>query len=619
MSQAPPPPLPRLCLGVTGHRVNNPAFAANRAAVEAQVRAVLLHIDAAAASEGQSLGKLGRTRLHSLLANGVDQLAAAIAVELDWDVAAPLPFGRRLNMAVNAFPKSAADAGALLSAKPVDDAETADLAQAIAASYEGARIFELAEDDEKLAALFIAHLGDPQNPALAQAWHGECSTRAQAAGRIMIEQSDLVIAVWDGAAHNLPGGTGHTIVAALQANTPVIWIDPARPGAWRVLRRVEELTNRAADAGAQDDALAQIVRAALRPGEGGAYLRGTQALGSEAWHARSPRFWTFYRRIEALFGGVGNPFRRLKRVYETPDAIAAGRCTPVMAAAYRLAAGDAGFVDGIGMTLRRFAWAEGISARLSDFYRSGMMANFALSALAVAAGLMYQPLHLDGSKLWFALGEFILLILIVMIIWRGRRRRWHQRWFETRRVAEYFRHAPYVQMLGVARPAGLWPRGGDTNWPEYYARHGLRETGLPHLSLDRAILRAGLAALRDEHLRPQLAYHREKAGILHRVHHRLDTLSAWLFVAAVLGVATWLGLKFGGLAGLWPIGWSAESAKTFTFIGVMCPTFGAAIAGMRYFGDFERFAGLSHHTADRLAQLDDRMGHLLAAPEAAVS
>ncbi|MFM5907324.1 MAG: hypothetical protein ACKOPO_07040, partial [Novosphingobium sp.] len=46
---------------------------------------------------------------------------------------------------------------------------------------------------------------------------------------------------------------------------------------------------------------------------------------------------------------------------------------------------------------------------------------------------------------------------------------------------------------------------------------------------------------------------------------------------------------------------------------------GAAIAGMRYFGDFERFAGLSHHTADRLAQLDDRMGHLLAAPEAAVS
>ena len=36
----------------------------------------------------------------------------------------------------------------------------------------------------------------------------------------------------------------------------------------------------------------------------------------------------------------------------------------------------------------------------------------------------------------------LLLGAILAITWVGQRRRWHGRWFETRRVAEYLRHAP---------------------------------------------------------------------------------------------------------------------------------------------------------------------------------
>lgn len=616
MTEAPPPPLPRLCLGVTGHRTGNAAFSANRPAVEAALAALFARIGDLAEQERAALGKLAPVRLHSLLATGVDQLAARIAVERGWEVIAPLPFGRALNLAINAIPASEADVRALLAGEQPGDAEVAQAGAAIAQACAAARLFELADADEAMTALFLDHLTHPADQAKAALWNAECSARAALAGRVMIEQSDLLVAVWDGGSYSLGGGTGHTIAASLEAATPVVWIDPARPGDWTILRTPEDLVAPPCTAERRDAELAALVQHALRPGEGGAYKRGAEALASEAWHPRSHRFWTLYRRIEALFGGEGRPLRSLTRHYETPDAIASGSGADTMATARSMAAADPAFAESIERgTLRRFAWAEGISARVSDFYRGGMMANFVLSALAVAAGLAYQPLHLEQAKVYFALTEFVLLSLILLIIWRGRRNRWHQRWFETRRVAEYFRHAPLLQLLGVARPAGRWPKGSETSWPEYYARHGLRESGLPQLAVDRAYLRAGLTALRDKHLRPQRDYHLAKARRLNTVHHRLDKLSAWLFIAAVCLVALWLAMKGLGLAGIVPLEWSAHTASLFTFLGVMCPTLGAAIAGMRYFGDFERFAAISQVTATKLDAIDQRIDQLLSAGE----
>ena len=47
-------------------------------------------------------------------------------------------------------------------------------------------------------------------------------------------------------------------------------------------------------------------------------------------------------------------------------------------------------------------------------------------------------------------------------------------------------------------------------------------------------------------------------------------------------------------------------------------TLGASIAGIRYFGDFERFAAISEVTAGKLEQVEVRIGQLLAGPEAAI-
>jgi hypothetical protein len=211
-----------------------------------------------------------------------------------------------------------------------------------------------------------------------------------------------------------------------------------------------------------------------------------------------------------------------------------------------------------------------------------------------------------------------VLVTILAITARGQRRRWHARWFESRRVAEYLRHAPILLALGVARPPGRWPMGTDTSWPEWYARHALREAGLPRLQVTQAWLREAVGGLLCGHVLAQRDYHREKARRLGAAHHNLDAWSDVLFRLAVVSVAAYLVLKAGGVLGWWTGALAQRSSSVFTFLGVLLPTLGGAIAGIRYFGDFERFAAISRVTARRLDAIAARIGKLLAAPEGAL-
>ncbi|HEX4848761.1 MAG TPA: hypothetical protein VFV30_11495 [Novosphingobium sp.] len=615
MVRVPPPPPLRLNLAVTGHRETHPAYAANSAAIRAVFERLFALIDATVTAERASLGTVDPVRLHCLLADGTDQLAAELGIARGWDLACPLPFGRDLNCAVNAHPGTRADAEAILAGNDPADPDCRRRAAAIRTWYGQARVFELADHDAVLSRQFLEIFDRPDDRTAQTLYSAGSSAQVALAGRIMVEQSDLLLAVWDGVSANLAGGTGHTIAAALDRGCAVVRIDPANPEAWHLLHAPESLAAMPAR-GDDETTLAALVRAALRPGEGGALRSGAETLAGEHWHGQSPRLWTGYRRIEALFGGGGRPFRSLITTYESPEAIAAGSGAAVLEAARTLPAGDTAMPGQIAAkVLERFAWTDGISARLSDSYRGSMTTSFLLSALAIVCGIAYEPFGGLERKWLFALGEFLLLGAILVIIWQGGKRRWHKRWFETRRVAEYFRHAPILLLLGVARPPGRWPKGSDTSWPEYYARHALRELGLPQVAVTKAYLRHALDHLLDAHVVSQRDYHRFKSKRLNTVHHRLDRLSERLFQAAIISVSIYLTVAGGAALGLLDHGTLYVTSKAASFLGVAFPTFGAALAGIRYFGDFERFAAISEVTAEKLDAIHDRIQLLQAAPD----
>ena len=130
-----------------------------------------------------------------------------------------------------------------------------------------------------------------------------------------------------------------------------------------------------------------------------------------------------------------------------------------------------------------------------------------------------------------------------------------------------------------------------------------------------AYLRAALMLMRDQHVLPQRDYHRSKALRLKRVQHNLDRLSERFFVAAVVSVAAYLAIVASSALALLPAQWPHDVAKLFTFLGVVFPTLGGAFAGIRYFGDFERFASISDITAAKLDHIATRADILLAAPD----
>ena len=609
MSVAPPPAPPtRLSVGITGHRGGNAAFAANRNAIAQVLEQVFDLIERAASGDGGL-----PVRLHSLLADGTDTMASRAALARGWALVAPLPFGHNLNVAINAGPVTMADAQTLIAGGDAIDPTVQARAAAIRELSAAARCFELAERDVLLTRLFFEKLASPADLVAAQAFAARCSARAALAGRVMIEQSDIVIGVWDGVSRAFVGGTGHTISEALEHGAPVVWIDANAPADWRILRAPEALaapTGKVSDD--REGELGALVQAAMGSGSD----LGTATLAGERWRPRSNRWWTGYRRIEALFAGDGSPFRSLRQVYETPESVATGSAAGVLAAVRGLPGGDPTFAEAIERgVLRRFAWADGISAYLSDAYRGGMIANFLLSAAAVVVGIVYQPLGAANEKWMFAAAEFVLLSAILLITWLGGRRRWHGRWFETRRVAEYLRHAPILLLLGVARAPGRWPKGSDVSWPEDHARHALREIGLPRVSLTPAYLRHAVGQLLDAHVTSQRDYHAYKAARLTAVHHNLDRFSTLLFQLAVVSVASYLLIAAAAALQLVPESWPHTTAYVFSFLGVAFPTFGAAIAGIRYFGDFERFAAISEVTAAKLEGVHSRIALLLEASD----
>lgn len=626
----PAPAAPRLSVGITGHRFNNASLADNSAAVAEALGGIL---DLLAGLSRQLQPDSLTPRLVSLLAEGADQLAAVEASKRSWPVLAPLPFGLALTAVMGAGISDLETVKAVLAPETGQSLEgigKLDSHAAVAMGRfwriaSGADVFELAERDEQITRLLVESLANPQDSVRRDLLVAEASGRYAAASRIMIEQSDIVIAIWDGLNRSLYGGTGHTIAAALELGVPVVWLPPAAPDHWRILMRPEDLVgaqrcDRREQAGPA--LLIPLVSAALCADPGsepvehkgahsGKDQDGLDAYLRERWPRHSNPIWHAYRRVEALFGEQrwSGRLRPLRRIYAKPEGIADAAWRPVLQAAEGLSGPDPRFRQTlIEAVAERFAWADAISTQLSDSYRGAMVTNFGLSASAIVAGLAYLPFATKADKWMFALGELLLLVAILLITALGRARSWHSRWFQTRRVAEYLRHSPLLLLLGVARPIGRWPRGLDSGWPEWYARHALRSVGLPRAKITQSHLIGVLNEVLTPHIRSQREYHRSKAAKLSAVHRNLDSLSNALFVSAVLVVAAYVVWKLAPHPS-WLV---SPDSNLFTFLGVVLPMLGATLAGIRYFGDFERFAAISEVTAEALQGVEDRI-HTLAA------
>lgn len=507
--------LPHIRIGITGHRE------AQFAGIDPdQLQA---RLDDVLATLAGALGDGARIEIITLLAKGADSMAAASAQARGWTVEAVLPFAARDY--------------ALDFAPGVDrDRFMADLVSA-------RHVFALDGD------------------------RGNAPVAYERAGRVMLAQSDLLVALWDGSPANGPGGTGQIVAEAVALGIPVVHLDcdPARPARllWPGLHPH--------DLGEAE--LACVASAGLdRLGEVLAALPGV--LPDEA--AALQPLWAHWALL-------ATPYRLLLAVTR---ARVAAEALPEPAAA---------------ILPEDFAAADRAASEAAALFRGAFVANFALAAGAVLVSLSGLVLPLAVKPLLLA-GELGLIGAILALTHFGRRWGWHRRWIEQRQLAERLRCLRPCAQLG---DLGLRSHGAGTA-PGVQAQvaQAARAIGLPDAQVDRAwceAVRDALVALAAS----QQAYFTREAATMHRLEHRLHRAGSWLFLATAVVCIGFLGLEAAiglGLASL-PEADLHHVAVWVTIATAACPALGAAIYGIRMQGDFAGVAERSHAMEVHLAGL----------------
>jgi hypothetical protein len=553
------PPKPQLCLtlGVTGHR---PARLgpAHLHRIEELVSGLLAAMGTSVETVRQDHAASFATapkclRLVSALAEGADTLVAERAAAQGWRIDACLPFARATY--VEDFP----------------DGHSRERFDSLLA---------------KATAIFAVP-GARTSETVAY----------EAAGRVMLDQSDIVLALWDGDPARGRGGTAQIVAEAVARHIPVIHIDTRQPGApellWSGLSDLDldqpmiESVARAPTA----KVLEGVVTSLCAPPNNDIDRRMLRRFLHERDHKRTPALP--YPLLLALTG-----VRAIRR----DDA----RPRPPADCAQHLR--DRTYIgDELGTfaaalnnkLLPRFGVADAAASYYAQIFRSSFVVNFGFAAFAVllaACGLLFPAL-----KLTLIAGELAIILLIIVNTRAGKGAGWHERWMDYRHLAEQLRLLAVTGLLGDLdlRPGDTGEPGAIPGWVRWLSRATAREIGLPSVVVDHVYL-AKIRFLNQVMIQEQIEYHTGNSHQMRHLDHTLHRLGEYLFGGTVVACVFWIALKLVGLDAAYA---SFNVTALVTAITAALPAMGAALYGIRMHGDFGGIADRSDVTVKRLQRL----------------
>jgi hypothetical protein len=430
-------------------------------------------------------------------------------------------------------------------------------------------------------------------------------------GLVVLNQSDLLVVVWDGQRLGKIGGTEDTFNKARNRGVPIAWIDALEPRNWQLLDAATPLPRVAAgqrvapDGSGSPDAVRELVREALelpKPVED-ATKKGhekrtdpepaLQRFYSEERPRITPAF--FWKAFVTVVGDAKWP-KVSFRLTNFENAVVPDwpqeQSTPI-----------ARLVD----RLRPFyAWPDRLAVLYADRYRSAFTFNFLTAATAVGLALLPGVLgvreHPIAERVCIGLELAAILIILVLVV-VGRKRYWHERWIDYRLTAELVRHLRMVVPLGGKRPfpqiPAHWVTYGQpgASWMAWYVRAVERWLGLPSAVVDKHYLDDHLKRL--EHLViGQISYHQNRMRRCHNMETRLHLGGIYLLGATLCACGLHLLLAFLDETDL-----SAWISAILTLIDGFCPAMGAALAAISNQGEFRSLTNRSKAMRERLRLL----------------
>ena len=552
-----PPRLPLvLSVGVTGHRADM-LPPGSLSALRSRLRDILVLIaDAGAALLERERECFAsdppRMRFVSPIADGADQIAAEVALELGWELQAILPFSRTEYRASLANDEARAQFDSLLASATC--------------------VLELPGDQQRLLDAYVM------------------------TGRATVAHCDILIAVWDGLPPRGRGGTGEVAMLAITHGTAVIHVPPDPDTSPRVLWSAfdpsvltvadDPTVERPLDREDMDAMLAGL----LMPPPDEHELRFLKRFSNE--RLRNIRIRFEYPLLLTATGVRRISFRDLTEKHsEAQIREEWQRYREGCSIAYNITAP-------IELLEQAYSWADRLATHFAQTYRSGHIFNFVLGGLAVCLGL--SGFMAPSEKFEFAVVEMLITLAIILNAHIGSRNEWHRRWLDYRQLAERLRPMRSLKLLGIAAPD---PPGTETNpvpkrWIDWYASGIWRAMGCPSGAIDRVCATRLAKSIAKHEVAPQVGYHERNARQIDLLDRRLGQIGTILFGATLLvSVATLIGLAAGAT-------FVNAYGSWFTLVSAGFPALGTAVFGIRFQADFGGDAVRSQATANTLRQIE---------------
>ncbi|MFP5329893.1 MAG: hypothetical protein ACLGHC_07135 [Alphaproteobacteria bacterium] len=545
-----------LSVGVTGHRKEALSAEACEALRERIRSALSLLVEGAAAIREQEAQFYTddpmRLLFISPLADGADQLAARIAVELGFELHVILPFP-----------------APVYRRELADDDSRAAFDELIA---KAGCVLELPGEHEQPIDAYVM------------------------TGRATIAHSDLLLAIWDGLPPRGRGGTGEVVEIAVVKGTPVVHLptNPAEPSRllWSafdptvITHRLERTTERPFDEFHLPLLLSALFAPPADPQE-----RHFLAIFARE-RVRRIRARIEYPLMLAIAGVARfRPSRMREAVCAEEIRVEWIRYRQDFAEANEISAP-------LDLLETAYSWSDQLATRFAQTYRSGHVFNFVLGALAVCMGLAANILNRALFEL--ALIEAVIAAGIILNTRIGVKNEWHRRWLDYRQLAERLRPMRSLKLLGLAAPD---PPGSESNpvarrWIEWYATGIWRGLGCPAGSIDSRRAADLARAVAACEIAPQVSYHERSSKQVELLDDRLEQIAGLFFIATIIvALAVLIGLKVAP-------DWMNAHDPWFTLFEAGLPALGTAVFGIRFQGDFGGSAIRSQATSNALRAIE---------------
>jgi len=435
-----------------------------------------------------------------------------------------------------------------------------------------------------------------------------------AAGDVVLNQSDILIVVWDGVRQGKQGGTEETMDAAIKMGVPVIWISAKSPHDWQFIDKdnvlpISEEGIPALPSGKNtlEELKERVINAIDLP-----HTPDKKSLQDENaevdlnlfYKEKQPK-WRLsgfiWKTFRDLFGDNKIAFKSLKeKPFEDAVANEWPRDTSTS-------------LPGIVNSLRPYyAWIDKIAVVLSDRYRSTYIVIYLLAAFSVGMALL--PIPLGDVHPWIEkmsiTAELISISVIILLVIAGKKCRWHGRWLDCRIGAELIRHLRLVAPLGGKRPYPQVPAHLSfgqigSSWMAWYVLAVERKLGLPDTIVDRDYLKQSLSHIK-EYISGQINFHQTTYDRSKKIEYRLHNTALILLILTFIACIIHLMHAFSYHPDL-PLWLSSD---LLIFITGFFPALGAALAGINSQGEFRRISKRSQMMCDHLSEIQKKVNNL---------